>query len=247
MTDGRTKALTAEEFSKMVRARHAVDFDKFGQLYHHIQELIQRSRSLESPYKRSQDMLFLQAFKGMQAAGYLCELALVEDAATVARRILEVAMRMMWLHAKDKDDGVRDERVDDFLATLWHEWKPHSKSLDSQERLAYESIYARASQRWPDPKQPPLLKFKKMFREAGAEDLYENDYAFLSRIAHGTTPMLVRTYASPNIQVHDDAFVPAVLRAVRRSVLMCSIIWNDTFELTDGAHLDALGKELLTS
>jgi hypothetical protein len=113
------------------------------------------------------------------------------------------------------------------------------------DRHAWASLYAQVAGQWKKNK-PPRIQVAEMFREADAQHLHEADYSFLSSIAHGSPPTLVASYATAQIQVHDDQMLPAILKASLKYTLISVGVWNTVFELADVDRLQQLTTEAIS-
>jgi hypothetical protein len=73
---------------------------------------------------------------------------------------------------------------------------------------------------------------KHMFSSLGFSDAYDEDYSFLSSIAHGRPPTLVSDYGeAPVIPVRPDRHVSMLLVYGMRYFLGIVHRWNEVFEL----------------
>jgi hypothetical protein len=235
---------TEDAFRAARRSKYAALFELYRAASDLLEQAVSTSRSLTDHHARVQDMLFLQGFKAFESIGILCEYALVEDAATSARRLLEIAVLATDI-AAEGNIGLRTERAESYIARLWHDAMPEIRqAIPPEERAAYEAIYSRVASHWKNGKPPKETIFDR-FQRIGAVDLYRKDYSFLSEIAHGKPPMLVPTYANALISVHDDSLIPAVLKATLRFAVASAKIWNSVFGLADASELDRLVTETL--
>jgi hypothetical protein len=81
------------------------------------------------------------------AVDELTSLVLTEDAATIVRRLLELAVQLVYI-ARDDDEKTRDRRAGMYLAFLWHEWPAELRNrLPPDERKAWEALYAEYDRR----------------------------------------------------------------------------------------------------
>jgi hypothetical protein len=234
------------EFARSVRLRHSSAFRRHREVALLLQDAVARRRPHQDIVARAVDMLFVQAFKAHHAVYELASYALVEDTATIVRRLLELAIQAVYI-SRDSEEATRLDRAGKFLAFLWHKWPADLRDrLPRDERRAWESVYATYGRDFkPERKQwgPP---FFEMFKYAEQPVTYAEDYSLLSNIAHGSPPSLVHEYANPTVEIHSDRLVPLLVNYGSRYALGMALLWDDIFHLLDAAKaktlLDAMTK-----
>jgi hypothetical protein len=190
---------TPEQFRDQVVARHQNAFDVHARVVEAMEALATRSRALSDLPARAVDMLFLQAFKTLVATRELAALALVEDAATLVRRQLELAVQAVYISC-DSEEGTRTRRAGMYLAYLWHKWPADLRArLPAAERRAWDALYREHGGAFTPERKAWGPNFKQMFEYAEQADTYEQDYTHLSNVAHGGPPSLVHHYAQPTV------------------------------------------------
>lgn len=230
---------TPQEF-RAVRMRHRAVFAFCREVLEVLERAVIAQRSLPDLPARALDMLLIQTFKSLQSTNELCLLALTEDAATIARRLLEIAIQAIYI-AQDSEQATRIERAGMYLAFLWHKWPDDlHEVIPLPERQAWERIYEQfgthlsaKSYRWGP-------RFSEMFEYAEQKDTYTLDYSHLSSIAHGSPSMLVHDYAQERVFLHDDRHVPSLLVFASGYALGTLIVWNDIFHLVESDRVSAL-------
>ncbi|MGH2372433.1 MAG: DUF5677 domain-containing protein [Gemmatimonadales bacterium] len=242
-----------EEFRKRIADKYPAQLGVHGEVTTVLESLVSRPRYLADIVHRAVDMLFTQAFKSHVSMHELATLALVEDAATVIRRLLELCVQAIWI-ARDSSEDVRRRRAGMFLAFLWHKWPTDLKDrIPQAERDAWEAVLATYGNDFGADRKQWGPNFGQIFDALEESDLaagepkgsYRDNYAYLSNVAHGSPPSLVHTYAQPVIQLHDDRLVPQMLVFASMYSLATAMVWNDLFQLCDSSLLVKLRDKVL--
>ncbi|MGH7514082.1 MAG: hypothetical protein ACREOQ_14300 [Gemmatimonadales bacterium] len=199
--------------------------------------------------QRALDMLFVQCFKAHVSTYQLATLAQVEDAATIIRRSLELAVQAVYI-GRESSEKERRKRAGRFLAFLWVKWPAQlRKAIPADERQAWDAVlqtygagFTPARPRWGPTFADIFADLEEADTAAGTpRSSYRDDYSYLSNIAHGTPPTLVHSYAQPVMPLHDARLVPRLLAIGSMYTLACAMIWNEAYQLIDDARLAALG------
>src|SRR5258708_39038412 len=66
------------------------------------------------------DMLMLQAFKAYGAVALLAQHGLMEDSATLARRLMELAVQSVYVGA-ESEERLRERRAGRYLSFMWRQ------------------------------------------------------------------------------------------------------------------------------
>jgi hypothetical protein len=248
-TPGRPRPMKQSEFQKAVIDKYRPQFDLHWRVREMLESAFAKDRYLDQLVTRAIDMLFLQCFKAHVSTFELAALAQVEDAATIVRRLLELAAQAHYigLHA---DAEERQRRAGAFLAFMWMKWPEEAHgAIAVDERQAWEKVLdVHGGHFKPDPRQWGP-HFGEIFSELESRDqlpagAWRNDYRYLSNVAHGCPPSLVHSYGQPIIPVHDDRQVPAILVAGSSYALLCAMVWNEVTRLIPDAQLSALAQEI---
>jgi hypothetical protein len=210
-----------------------------------LEEVVIRDRQHRRPFERALDLLFIQAFKSHGSLYSLCVIGHCEDAATIARRILELALQAGYLDAEELE---RDRRGSEYLAYFWH-LAPGvlaNPSLLAEERKRWQDAYDQ-NKSWMkfDKNGRPLpnwsgLSFSEMAAKLNTQQSYKNDYRFLSNAAHGSSAGVMMNVVQDVLQIYDDRFVSGIL--VAGTCYMCAIaeLWNIHFRLIEETKLKEL-------
>jgi hypothetical protein len=238
---------TPEEFRARTLAKHHHTFDVIGRVAEVMQALVVTPRALPDLPARAVDMLFPQAFKSLVATRELAALALVEDAATLVRRLLEIAVQAVYI-ARDSEEATRTERAGAYLAFLWHKWPADLRTqLPAVEQQAWNAVYRTHGTRLTPGRKSWGPTFREMFEYAEQAGTYKEDYGYLSNVAHGGPPSLVHRYAQPTVFLHDDREVGGLLLHASGYALATTMVWNDIFGVADAAELTRLRDMVLAA
>ncbi len=229
-----------EEFRDAMRGKYREAFSLHRDVATVLEHAIGQPRRLADEVARAADMLMIQAYKAHASVYFLAVRAQVEDAATIVRRLLEIAVQAIYITG-DSDPGVRNERAGRFLARLWasipDEWRT---MMALEERAAWEAYYQAHRHLLPAKRKSWGPDFRSMFHEIGHVSTYEHDYSLLSSIAHGTPPSLVQDYAQSIVTLRSDTFVDVMLVFATRYYLAVAGQWNESFRLIDSGELVGL-------
>lgn len=224
----------------MIRAKYRDAFSLHRDVATTLESAVRRTRRLADGVSRAADMLMVQGYKAHGSVYLLAVRAQVEDAATITRKLLEIAVQTIYITADDNADVCR-QRAGRYLAYLWNsvpqEWRA---KMPDRERQVWEAYHADHGRLLSERSRSWGPNVRSMFEEIGQPETYEQDYSLLSRIAHGTPPSLVQDYAQPIVPLRDDTFVPMVLVFASRYYLATAGQWNRLFRLVDEGALASL-------
>ena len=194
--------------------------------------------------KTALDFLFVQAYKAHDAVAILAAEGLVEDGSTVTRRLLELGIQAVYIGA-DSEPLECQSRAGRFLAFLWREANSAAKDLLTPEVRAYWGDIDRQYGHLIDPKAKrwgPSLR--DMFKYAELDETYTEDYALLSRIAHGGPEEFILQYARETFRLRSTLHLPVTLLFASRYYVGVFDIWNRHFRIADEAVIEELLKRL---
>ncbi len=229
-----------EAFRAAVRAKHSAAFSLHRDVAALLETAIEQPRHLlvDDVVSRAADMLMVQAYKAHGSVYFLAVRAHVEDAATITRRLLEIAVQLTYI-AGHGDPEVHRQRAGQFLAYFWESipdgWR---RKFPMSERTAWETLHQTHRHLLRKKRWGPT--FIEMFQDIGRSDTYDEDYSLLSNIAHGTPSSLVLDYAEPVVKLHSDVHVPLVLVFASRYSLALARHWNDVFHIIPDGELSGL-------
>jgi hypothetical protein len=198
-----------------------------------MERALPKDRDLSDLVSRAVDMLFVQAFKSMTSVRELASLALSEDAATLTRRLMELAVRSIFI-ARDSEEQTRIDRAEAYLAALWNEWPTELRVIIAEtERNAWETITSAYPQHDASGRRRRKPSIREQFNYAEQPETYRTDYSYLSSIAHGLPPAFVHQYSQGIVQIHDDREVPRLLVYSASYGLATFLVWQEHFEIAD--------------
>ena len=218
--------MTPDEFKRIVRNRWPVPYALTEQVLAVIEPAVSVKRKVHrNEFRLSLDMLFLQAYKALASVQLLADYGHMEDGATIARRLLELAALAGYIARPDSRD-VRLERSREFLSTLWRELPPAARKQLPPDALNY----------WQQVSTPPdgragLPSIQAMFVELGRKDTYDDDYRFLAAIAHGGSPDQLIAYSRYTVRVRSLDHLGSILGFGARYALATTVVWNDEYAL----------------
>ena len=175
------------------------------------------------------DMLMLQAFKAYGAVALLAQHGLMEDSATVARRLLELSVQVVYVGA-ESEEHLRERKAGRYVSFMWrqlprkikHRLPPGIRSQWTAIARKYARFVTRKARSWGP-------NWREMFREIGAEPTYIADYRFLSAIAHGSPDNQVFVFSQARIRLHSHQFVSILLAYATKYCVITAEQWNNRF------------------
>jgi len=189
------------------------------------------------------DMLLLQGRNAHLSVWQLCQLAFVEDAATIARRLLELEITAAYVLRNKAREA--HETAGRYLAFMWRGFPANLRALlppnisdfwlDIERR--YDALIPAGAKRWAKP-------WRDMFVETDNEHRYTGDYAFLSAIAHGLPDEQILNFARERIRLTPPHHVSTLLLAASSFYLRLARLWNDVHHLIDLERLGDLENRL---
>lgn len=227
-------------YRNQVVQAHRPAFDLFNAVAVAIEDAIGRPRRHPEVVDVVLDMLMLQAYKSYSGIALLAQHGLMEDTATIVRRLLEIGVQSVYIGA-EHDPRQRRRKAGQYLAFMWRQLPARLRRRLPAEARARWSASARAYGRFvPSKAKRWGPNWRTMFREVGLTALYDADYAFLSGIAHGRPDNQLFTFASKRIRIVTDAFVTVLLVYATRYYLGVAFEWNRQFALVPSSDLAAL-------
>lgn len=237
---------------KATLTRHKDAFGLWLSIHETLENIVIRARDPRTAFARTLDLLFVQAFKSHGSLYALCVLGHCEDAATIARRIFEIALQIGYL---DSDEPERENRGRQYLAYFFHlvpKGILANPSLKPEERRLWERLYDQ-NRRW--------LKFSKggnpssnwsglrivdLASKLNMQHAYNEDYRFLSTIAHASSAGSLLGMEGGELQITDDKAATPILVYGTRYMLAVIEVWNAYFKLIEASQMDTLRNRCLT-
>jgi hypothetical protein len=240
-------------WKKEMLDKHRPAFDLWLCLAQVQEQAVVKERTLDSAFARALDLFFIQAFKSHQSLYPLCVMGHGEDAATIARRLLEIALQVAYLCSEEPK---REERGATYLAHFWH----NAKEIAAAKGL--KGLPQNRCEWWEEQceRHKKLLVFKKSgepvnfwfgsnFRELavklGLQETYDKDYRFLSHAAHCSSRGLLLDRSNDVIQIKSDLLIREVLVFGTRYAIWVTANWNEHSRLMDTKTLEKLRDEAM--
>jgi hypothetical protein len=238
--------LSLDELRRGIRARNASYFDLHKKVSEALTPAVHTERSAQGSVATAIDILFIQAYKSHEAIAILAESGLSEEAATIARRLLEIAVQAVYITA-DSDAAECDRRAGSFLAHLWSTAPKELKAVLPEPAVKeWEGIWAKYGPSLSRNRNKWGPSFAKMFTEIGRRDTYDEDYAALSSIAHGSPEEFILHFSLPSIKLRSDLHLPAILTFAGRYYLAVAGQWNDHFQCLKQSTIDEIRSAVMT-
>jgi len=239
------RLVSREEFAARIVERHRPAFELWQSAASLYRTALEHPRARTAEVEIVLDMFMLQAYNAHTSLSLLAQVGLMEDASTIARRMLEISVQATYI-AAESDPIVRQRRAGAFIAFMWRRLPRRIKGiLPADVRSHWSTIAVRygrfvrsKAKRWgPD--------FRTMFIECGVEQLYTTDYAFLSSVAHGAPETHIMRFSEQSVRAHDDRHVSTILVYGTKYLAIVGEHWNDIFRIVASAEVDALRTSLV--
>ena len=232
---------------KATLERHKAAFGLWLLIHEELEDAVIRDRNPNTAFARAIDLLFIQAFKSHGSLYSLCVIGHCEDAATIARRIFEVALQIGYL---DSEEPERENRGKQYLAYFFHLVNGilANPSLTPEEREQWQQLYDQNKQWLKFNKSGnPLpnwsgLSIAEMARKLNMIQTYNEDYRFLSNMAHGSSAGSLLRMRDGKLQITDDTTATPILVYGTRYTLGVTEVWNAHFKLIEESKMAELRK-----
>lgn len=227
------------QFRGRVLAAHASAFRLHGSVMTRFEAALLQDRQNSGRCTLALDMLMYQAFKSGNTVSLLAQHGLLEDAATIARRLMELAVQALYLWA-DGDVVVQQARASRYLAHMWRHLPDKAREkMPEPIRRPWQEVdaevgdsLAAGAMRWGP-------RWKDMFAAVGASDMYDEDYSLLSSMAHGSPDDLVLEFSSQRIKMHRYEGAWVLLWYATKYFVIVAGMWNNAFGVLPDAEIQA--------
>jgi len=228
------------DYRRKVIAAHPAAFQLHTEIGSTLQDATKTSRAHPTEAHIVLDMLMIQAGKAHAAVSILAQHGMMEDTATIARRLMELGVQALYIGG-ESEKKERQKRAGTYLAFMWRQLQPRIKHrLPPGARHAWSTIARRYGRFVRSTAKTWGPNWRDMFRAIGNEPLYVKDYSFLSAIAHGRPDNQFFTFSSSTIRVHGHEFAPALLNYSSRYYLVVAEQWNRCFNILAQESFDRL-------
>ena len=152
--------------------------------------------------------------------------ALTEDAATLTRRLLEIAVTAGYITCSDSP-AERAQRAGCYLSRLWQETPDDlRKSVLASERRRWQAFVRRHQKRFHNNSPCQRPRFNEMFKALEQDQTYKDDYSLLSGIAHASPSSLIQVHARKPVPMRDEVQVSTMIVFSCRYYLAVADLWN---------------------
>ena len=240
------------EFRQGVIDKYLQHFDLHWRIRKIFESAVKHDRYLHELVPRALDMLFVQSFGAHVSTYELACLAQVEDAATIVRRLLELAAQAHYigLHPERRSaSGVPGPSLHLCGSSGQTRLTAPSPQTSAKPGTMFRPLTARTSSPTSDTGARISGRFSRSWkgctnRRGRLVGAWNDDYRYLSNVAHGSPPALVHSYGQPIVPLHDDRQVPAILLAGASYALLCAMVWNEVVRCIPDAELFAIADDI---
>jgi hypothetical protein len=237
---------TPDSLHALVQKRHEPAFILCEDVVAAVKPAISRPRRPTHAVPRALELLMHQAHNTLVSVYILSLRALTEDAATLTRRLLEIAVTAGYItHGVSPTD--RAERAGCYLSRLWEDMPDDlRKTVPARERSRWQAFVGRHRKRFPHNGPCRRPRFIDMFKAIGQDQTYKADYSLLSSITHASPSSLIQVHASQPIPMRDDTQVSTMIVFSCRYYLAVADLWNRSLHLMPARALKPVIQRSVT-
>jgi uncharacterized protein DUF5677 len=239
--------LTPGEFKAQMIERHRASFELWRRSHELLEGAVPLRRDVTPPYARALDILFVQQFKSHGSLYFLCVHGHGEDGATILRRMLEIAFQADYL-SNDVPD--RDRRAMKYLAWFWLQTEVRLKAnIPDDQKTWWEEKYKAHKHLILGANGRPFRNWwgdssiRDLAGQLGLADTYDQDYRFLSQMAHCTSQGVLMERVGNTLEIRTGLLVREILVFGTRYMISVAKQWNDVFGLLEATQLAELAVE----
>jgi len=237
---------TPTSLHDLVRKRHEPAFILCEDVVATVKPAISRPRRPSHAVPRALELLMHQAHNTLVSVYILSLRALTEDAATLTRRLLEIAVTAGYITC-GVSHADRAWRAGCYLSRLWEDTPDdHRKTVPARERSRWQSFVGRHHKPFPHNGPCRLPRFIETFKAVGQDQTYKADYSLLSSIAHASPSSLIQIHASQPVPMRDDKQVSTMLVFSCRYYLAVADLWNRSLHLMPARTLKPVIQRSVT-
>lgn len=226
-----------DDFRKSVHERFETEFALHQRVSEFLEPAIAEARSLPEWPHIALDMLLVQSYKAHLSVRFVAEIGHTEDAATLARRLLELAVSAGYIGFAEPLDE-RLPRAKRYLAALWAELPDTAKAhLPRKVREDWTALGNGVT-------AGPFPSMQKMFTAIDQHGTYDTDYRLLSSIAHGSSSDQIIAYLASPVEVRPIWHIGIILVYASRYYLATAAAWDQCFDRIDTARLNEIIDEI---
>jgi hypothetical protein len=228
---------TPQDFMARMVERHSRAFDLWRRTHERLEVAVPTARDLSSPFSRALDILFIQAFKSHGSLYVLCVRGQGEDAGTILRRMLEIAIQVRYLSV-EAAPAERDTRGRRYLAYYWLQVPELVKDgLCADTHRWWLTHYNAYKNLVCDERGRPFRNWwgnssiRDLASSLGLMATYDEDYRFLSQMAHCTAQGILFAQRGEIVEIRTDLLVREILVFGTRYIIGIAQPWNEHFGL----------------
>ena len=244
------EAIKEADFKAGMIRRHAFAFALWHRCHEMLEDSVVRERDLSEPFARALDILFVQAFKSHGSMYVLCVIGQGEDAATIARRMLEILFQAAYLCA---DEGQRDDRAKRYLAWFWTQAEDRIRAgLSAADAKRWQADYDAHKHLLVNSKGKRLRNWwgnssiRDMATKAGLGKRYDSDYRYLSQASHCTARGIMVQTRGRTTEIRTTGFEIRPLLVYSTSyVLSIAQLWNARFGLIEEKGMQEVSCQVM--
>ena len=153
---------------------------------------------------------------------------------------MELAVQALYLWA-DGDATIQEQRASRYLAHMWRQLPQRALAqMPDEIQTQWRAIDTEVGDSLPVTATRWGPKWKEMFAAVGALEMYEEDYRFLSSMAHGSPDDLVIHFSLTRIRVHRHEHAWVLLWYATKYFMIVAGMWNNVFAVMPDAQVQAL-------
>ena len=232
-------------YRRKVFEKYGTEFELHTDVADVLEQAVTTSRSHPSLVHMVLDMFMVQSAKCHAMVSVVAQHGCMEDAATLARRLLELSVQAIYI-GSESEEQERRGRAGQYLAYLWrqlppkikHRFPPHVRSKWTGIGRGYGRRIPKKGNRWGP-------NFFTMFEAIGSEALYRSDYSLLSSIAHGAADDQVMQFSAQRIAIQGHEVAPILLVYSSRYYLATAEVWRQCFGILSDEAFGDLSRRVL--
>jgi hypothetical protein len=157
---------------------------------------------------------------------------------------MELAITATYIYA-DGVDADQASRAARYLVHMWRELPEEALRHLSEKTIAeWQALDATVGDALSPDARRWGPRWSDMFATVGAKELYEQDYSYLSSMAHGSPDDLIVLFSHQHIRVHRHEHASILLKFGVRYLAITGGMWNNMFGAIPDHELEGLLAEI---
>jgi hypothetical protein len=246
-----------QEFRATMIENHRQSYTLFKDTIEEIERIISTPRNIQpaySAYNEALNLLFIQAYKSFSSVYVLWVRGNGEDAATILRRLMEIAFQIIYLEKAEENE--KEERGAKYLAYFWGKMREFQKTgvLSQNDRDYWEKMFQKHKQFLNIDSKGKVLDWwggggiKALAQKVDLIDTYNEDYKFLSQMVHCPSVGIIVDISKGVFNIRSNKYdrrMEGILVYACRYMIAIAEKWNKTFNLLNRDWLSELTKRSL--